>query len=98
MNEHYELSNDVDVRYIYPKGKDGKTRRIMLCTYSLSLKDKRSGVSVVFKHYKHQSRWLWGDSRERSHVSRESVQESIAKMLFRGDKNEADALMRVMLG
>ena len=90
----YSIRCDDDLRYIYPKNRDGKSMRVCLARYYLHLKHDTNVTNtpcVTFKRHRHQGRWLWSDSRSpEKPVSRKYVLTEIARMLFNGDTDAAD--------
>lgn len=90
----YLVRADDDLRYIYPKNRDGKSMRVTLARYYLHLKHETNITNtpcVTFKRHRHQGRWLWSDSRSpEKPVTRKYVFQEVARMLFGGDERAAD--------
>lgn len=89
----YWWRSDDETRVIYPKRVvNGKVEsmRVVIPKVTLTLMHDASRVEVKFSHYKHQSRWLWKDSREdRSFSNEENVIRQVTRMLFAGDRAKA---------
>lgn len=95
----YQLLADSDTRRIFPENRHGKRIPITLVKHTLRLRhsaDPGGTDDVVFAHYRHQSRWLLSDSRQKGSCTREHVVGELTRML-RIERREASALVGMSL-
>lgn len=90
---NYQFRADTDTRRIFPKGKDGKSVPVMLVKHTIAIKHHADDEEIVFSRYRHQGRWYWRDSRDKSSTTRDHVVSELSRML-KLDKPEASALVR----
>lgn len=73
---------------IFPKNKKNETIVIPVVRTVFTLRH-RSGEEITFRRSFHRGEWKWSDSRIKGTVSQEYVIEEMARMMFRGDVNQA---------
>jgi hypothetical protein len=76
----YGFLTEDATRRIFPKGRDGKSIPVTLDKRHLHLQHA-SGRVVTFTKYKHQGRWLYRDSRDKSSTTVRKITREAARML-----------------
>jgi len=77
----YMVRADEDIKHIFPRDKNGKSLRITLIKYTVTLRYMGSTTDVMFSRYKHVGRWYWRDSRMKQGTSKNHVIAEISRML-----------------
>jgi hypothetical protein len=103
MKEDWVQHGNYDIQYEYKnpalivEDKWGKEMKIPMPRHLIHLRHTKSGDVTTIKRYKHQKRWLWGDSREEGSCSLDHVIEELGRMLFSGDEEDAEDFLRQVI-
>lgn len=90
---NYRVNTHIDEFRIFPKGKDGRAIPITKIDMFLRLKCETTGVTTNFKRFLYRGGWLWRDSREAKPVHESDITSEVARMLFKGDREQARGLL-----
>ena len=93
----WEVSLEREQFRIFPKGPDGKSIPVTLRRVYVHLRRKLKNdtyATLFFKYYLHQRNFYWADSRhDKGSCPRHHVESELARLLFKGDKENAKRLV-----
>jgi len=92
--ENWVVTADDQTKSIFPETWEGKTIKITIPKFVLTLCHKRTGATVVFWCNAARGYWHWHDSRAEKNVTRSAVTGEIARLLFARDQKAAGAFVR----
>jgi hypothetical protein len=76
--------------------EDGEMTIISIERHVLHVKHRVSGDITDFKHYKHQGRWRWSDSRDDGPCNFDHVVAEVGRMVFGGDLTETERFLNCL--